>query len=149
MAIVTFFGHKDAPKEIEPIIKSTLTYLIENENADVFYVGNNGNFDNMVRRQLKSLSEIYPINYDVVLAYLPRNKNENADMSDTVYPEGLECVPPRFAISWRNKWMLDKSDYVITYVTHSVGGSAKFKEMAIKKNKRVIEINDIKTDIRN
>lgn len=55
----------------------------------------------------------------------------------------------RFAISWRNKWMLEKADYVITYVTHTVGGSAKFKEMAIKKNKRVIEINGMKTDMRN
>ena len=57
MATVTFFGHKDTPKEIEPTLRSTLMDLIENKNVNVFYVGNNGNFDTMVRRQLENLSQ--------------------------------------------------------------------------------------------
>lgn len=43
--VCTFFGHKDTPKEIEPTLRSTLIDLIENKNVNVFYVGNNGNFD--------------------------------------------------------------------------------------------------------
>ena len=39
---VTFFGHKDAPKEIESALRLTLMDLIENKNANVFYVGNHG-----------------------------------------------------------------------------------------------------------
>ena len=53
---VTFFGHKDTPKEIEPTLRTTLVDLIENHGATEFYVGNNGNFDTMVRRQLENLS---------------------------------------------------------------------------------------------
>ena len=53
----TFFGHKDTPKEIEPTLRTTLVDLIENKNVTVFYVGNNGNFDAMVRRQLENLSQ--------------------------------------------------------------------------------------------
>ena len=71
----TFFGHKDTPKEIEPTLRTTLVELIENHNASVFYVGNNGNFDTMVRRLLKELSQVYPITYSVVLAYLPTKQN--------------------------------------------------------------------------
>lgn len=41
---VTFFGHKDTPKETEPTLRTTLLDLIENHNAVRFYVGNNGNF---------------------------------------------------------------------------------------------------------
>ena len=67
---VTFFGHKDTPKNIEPTLRSTLIDLIENKNVTVFYVGNNGNFDTMVRRQLEDLSQSYSITYNVVLAYL-------------------------------------------------------------------------------
>lgn len=141
MSTVTFFGHKDTPKETEPTLKSTLIDLIENKNADVFYVGNNGNFDSMVRGQLKELSDIYPIKYNVVLAYLPDGKNAYNDMSDTIYPEGLETVPKRFAISWRNKWMIKQADVVITYVTHSFGGAAQFKEQAQKQGKTVIELS--------
>ena len=74
--VCTFFGHKDTPKEIEPTLRSTLIELIENKNVTVFYVGNNGNFDTMVRRQLEDLSQTYPITYSVVLAYLPTEKNK-------------------------------------------------------------------------
>ncbi len=139
--ICTFFGHKDTPKETEPILRTALIDLIENKNATEFYVGNNGNFDAMVRRQLNDLSKAYPIKFNVVLAYLPTEKNKYDDVTNTLYPEGIEATPKRFAIVWRNKWMLQKSDIVVTYVTHTVGGAAKFKEMAIKQNKTVIELS--------
>ena len=142
MATATFFGHKDTPKETEPTLRMTLLDLIINKNVTVFFVGNNGNFDAMVRRQLKDLSVIYDIKYNVVLAYLPDERNADDDMSDTIFPEGLESVPKRFAISWRNKWMVKKSDIAVTYVKHSFGGAAQFKELAQKQGKTVIELSD-------
>ncbi len=139
---VTFFGHKDAPKEIEPTLRTTLVDLIENHGANVFYVGNNGNFDTMVRRQLEDLSHTYPITYSVVLAYLPTKKSEYDDLTNTILPEGIEAVPRRFAISWRNKWMVEQSDVVVTYVTHSFGGAAQFKALAERQRKTVIELSE-------
>ena len=139
---VTFFGHKDTPKEIEPTIRATLVDLIENHGATEFYVGNNGNFDTMVRCQLENLSQTYPITYSVVLAYLPTKKSEYDDYTNTILPEGIETVPKRFAISWRNKWMIQQSDVIVTYVTHSFGGAAQFKEMAEKQGKTVIELSE-------
>ena len=138
---VTFFGHKDTPKEIEPTLRTTLVDLIENHGATEFYVGNNGNFDTMVRRQLENLSQTYPITYNVVLAYLPTKKSEYDDYTNTIIPEGIETVPKRFAISYRNKWMIQQSDMVVTYVTHSFGGAAQFKEIAVKQGKTVIELS--------
>ena len=140
--VCTFFGHKDAPKEIKPTLRSTLIDLIENKNVTVFYVGNNGNFDTMVLRQLEDLSQTYPIAYSVVLAYLPIEKNKYDNLTNTIYPEGLEIVPKRFAISWRNKWMIKQSDVVVTYVTHNFGGAAQFKELAEKQGKMVIELSE-------
>ena len=140
--VCTFFGHKDTPKEIEPILRSTLIDLIENKNANVFYIGNNGSFDNMVRRQLEDLSHTYPITYSVVLAYLPTKKSEYDDYTNTILPEGIESVPKRFAISYRNKWMIQQSDVVVTYVTHSFGGAAQFKNTAERKGKTIIELSE-------
>ncbi|MBQ6708997.1 MAG: hypothetical protein IJM97_08630 [Clostridia bacterium] len=97
----------------------------------------------MVRNTLKSLKQKYEnIDYSVVLAYLPYKKSEytDEDFSDTIYPEGLEAVPPRFAISKRNKWMIDNSDYIVSYVKHHFGNSAQFEEYAEKKNKNVIKL---------
>ena len=140
--VCTFFGHKDTPKEIEPILRSTLIDLIENKNANVFYVGNNGSFDTMVRRQLKELYLTYPITYSVVLAYLPTKKSECDDYTNTILPEGIETAPKRFAISYRNKWMIEQADIVVTYVTHSFGGAAQFKALAERQGKTVIELSE-------
>ena len=139
---VTFFGHKDTPKEIEPTLRTTLVDLIENHDATKFYVGNNGNFDTMVRRQLENLSQTYPITYSVVLAYLPTKKSEYDDYTNSLLPEGIETAPKRFAISYRNKWMVGQADIVVTYVTHSFGGAAQFKELAERQGKTVIELSE-------
>ena len=62
------------------------------------------------------------------------------DWSDSVFPEGIESVPPRFAISWRNRWMLDHADVVVTYITHGWGGAAQFAELAEKRGKRMVKL---------
>ena len=137
---VTFFGHRDAPKETEPALRLTLIDLIENKNATLFYVGNHGNFDAMVRHQLEDLSQTYPITYSVVLAYLPTEKNKYDNLTNTIYPEGLENIPKRFAISYRNKWMIQQADTVVSYVIRTYGGAAQFKELAERLDKTVFEL---------
>ena len=138
----TFFGHRDAPSKIEGTIRETIERLIS-EGVTCFYVGNNGNFDSMVHRQLKQLREKYPhIRYYVVLAYMPTVKDEFdiTDYGETIYPEGLESVPPRFAISKRNQWMVEKAGIVVTYVKYSTGGAAQAKKIAERKGKTVINL---------
>ncbi len=140
----TFFGHRYVPKEIEPTLRSTLIDLIENLGVDLFYVGNHGEFDAMVRRMMRELSAKYPITYRVVLAYMPGKKDvfDAVDYSDTVLPEGIETVPKRFAINYRNRWMIEQSDFVVTYVVHDAGsGAAQFKKQAERKGKSVIELS--------
>ena len=41
----TFFGHKDAPQEIRPLLRDVLLDLIEHQGVTQFYVGNQGSFD--------------------------------------------------------------------------------------------------------
>lgn len=112
------------------LLRSTLINLTENYNATEFYVESNGNFDAMVRRQFEDLSHTYLINYSVVLAYLPVKKNKYDNFTNTIFSDGIGTVPKRFAISWRNKWMIQQSDIVVTYVTHNFGGAWRFKELA-------------------
>ena len=136
----TFFGHADAPCTVEGKLHKTLIDCIVNKNINTFYVGNQGKFDAMVRKQLRLLQQDFDIQYFVVLAYRPCKKYDYEDYSDTIYPEELACVHPRYAVAKRNEWMLQKSDYVITYVTLSVGGAAKYKALAEKKQKIVINL---------
>ena len=141
MKACTFFGHRDCPETIKPYLREVLIDLITNNGVDTFYVGNQGRFDAIVRSVLRGLEQEYPkIHYAVVLAYLPGKKNEYEDFSDTMHPEGIETVHPRYAIEWRNRWMLQRADYVVTYIARPWGGAAKFAEKAKREGKTVINL---------
>ncbi len=142
----TFFGHKNTPDKIISVLKNSLIYLIKQKGVNLFYVGNHGNFDYIVYKTLKDISKEYSIAYRVVLAYLPEKQQDYnyLDFFDTILPPGIESVPKRFAINFRNNYMLNNSDIVVTYITQSISShAAKFKEKAVKKKKEVIELSDI------
>ena len=132
----TFFGHNDTPPSIRGTLKDVLIYMIENRGADLFYVGDHGNFDRAAISVLRELSKIYPIHYYVVPAYLP-TKDPGYP---TIFPEGIEKTPKRFAISFRNRWMPANSDVVVAYVNRSYGGAAQFVELAEKRKKEIINL---------
>ena len=141
MKSCTFFGHRDCPETIKPKIHAAVVDLIENHGVTMFYVGNQGNFDRMVRSVLKEVTTAYPeVGYAVVLAYMPSAKKSADDFSDTLLPDGIEKVPKRFAISWRNKWMIEHADYVVTYVTRLFGGAAQFSALAKSRGKIIYDI---------
>lgn len=135
----TFIGHRDAPEIIRDKLKSTLIVLIREAAVENFYIGNNGGFDRIALAVLRELKLAYPhIKYSVVLACLP---TENSmEIENSIYPEGLETVPKRFAIDRRNRWMLKRSDYLVSYVVHSTGGACKFSRIAKKMGVTVINL---------
>ena len=138
MVSCTFFGHRECPDSVKAKLRAVLIDLITNYNVHMFYVGNQGRFDAIVRGVLRELRKEYPqINYAVVLAYMPGKHTEYDDYSDTMLPEGIESVHPRYAISWRNNWMIQQSDYVVTYITHTLGGAYQHVAKA-KRQKKVI-----------
>lgn len=65
---------------------------------------------------------------------------DSEEGSDTMLPEGLETVHPRYAISRRNGWMLKQADFVVTYITHTWGGAAQYAEKAKRAGKTVINL---------
>ena len=133
----TFFGHRDTYTDLSRELTDILQDLIENKKVDRFYVGHQGFFDQQVTEILKMMQKRHPhISYAVVLAYLPTSSREEP----TIYPEGLETAPRRFAIDRRNRWMLDQAEYVVTHVRASYGGAAKFMALAQRKGKTVINI---------
>ena len=143
MKVCTFFGHRDCPTSIKPRLRSILIDLIENKHVDTFYVGNQGNFDRLVCSLLQELSLEYThISYNIVLAYLPNNSDalRFGSYLNIIFPEGLETVPLRCAISWRNSWMLERADLVVSYVAYSWGGASKFIDIAKQKGKCIINL---------
>ena len=77
MASCTFFGHRECPESIKIKLREVLIDLITNHGVDMFYVGNQGRFDAIVRGVLRELEKEYPqIDYAVVLAYMPGKQTE-------------------------------------------------------------------------
>ena len=141
--IATFFGHRDCLPDIIPKLERTIHELILQKSVDLFYVGNQGMFDGYIQSILRECKERYPqIRYYVVLPYLPAPMNGMAitEPFETIFPQGLEYAPKRFAICQRNEWMIDHSDIVVTYVTRPFGGAAKYRELAAKKGKNIIKL---------
>lgn len=140
MGTCTFFGHRECPEAMRPVLKQAVLRLIREEGVDTFYVGNQGRFDAMVLGVLRELEKTCPqIRYGVVLAYLPKAGAQVPP--ESMFPQGLETVPPRFAIAWRNDWMLSKAQWVVTYVTHSWGGAAGYAQKARKLGKDLVPLS--------
>ena len=141
-----FFGHRECCGLDKEILYRAIGQLIC-QGVDTFYVGNQGNFDAMVYSCLNQLRKTDPnIHVSVVLAYLPTGKRGWDDFSDTMYPEGIEIGPQRFAVERRNRWLVDHADYCLCYVTHTWGGAYKFAHLAKLRGKHVVNLGsrDIK-----
>jgi uncharacterized phage-like protein YoqJ len=141
MASCTFFGHRDCGENIKQDLLCAIEQLVE-EGVTTFYVGTHGNFDIISLNALREIKRKHShITYTVVLAYMPKEAfNTYWKPEETLYPDGVEKAPKRFAISYRNEWMLRNSDYVIAYVTRTYGGAADFVKKVISRGKKVIHL---------
>lgn len=138
-----FFGHRDVTHNIRPRLTSIIEKLITEDNVTEFYVGHQGQFDSMVYSVMKELKAKYPqIRYTVVLAYLPDEHIKELYGEDTIFPDGLETVPKKFAITKRNDWMIQHSDFAVCYVYKITGGAAKFREKAEERKLQIIDVQN-------
>ena len=143
MPTCTFFGHRDVPFDITPaLVHAAVSGLIVQRSVSVFYVGNEGRFDRIVQTALAGLQKEHPhICSYIVQAYHPSGKKpEYPPPLNTIFPENLAAVIPRFAITARNRWMLKRSDYVVTCIRHTWGGAAKFAALAQAHGKHIIAL---------
>lgn len=143
--VCTFLGHRDCYDLDFVILLNAVEKLIK-DGVNTFYVGHQGRFDDMVLKCLIKLYKRYPhITFSVVLAYMPTQKPvTNTYFEYSIYPEGLETCPLRFAIDRRNNWMINKADYCLCYINHSWGGAYKFAQKAKQKGLTIINLGSIK-----
>lgn len=138
-----FFGHREVTHNIRSKLTSIIEKLITVDDVTEFYVGHQGQFDTMVYSVLKELKAKYPrIRHTVVLAYMPDEHIKEVYGENTIFPDGLETVPKKFAILKRNDWMIQHSDFAVCYVYKITGGAAKFREKAGKRGLQIIDVVD-------
>ncbi len=136
----SLFGHRDTPCTVKAAIRTTLLELVEERHVSRFLVGHNGAFDRI--SVLREIKNEYPhIEYRVVLYRIPGSAAlpEHILPEETLFPEGLENVPPRIAIVRRNQWMVRESDIVAAYALHH-GGASNAVSYARRTKKEVVRI---------
>ncbi len=147
--IVTFCGHARFNKtdEYEQKILDFLKNNIGDNPADM-YLGGYGEFDNFAYKCCQKYKKNHPnISLVFVTPYLTLEYQKNhleylkAQYDFIVYPE-IEDKPSRFAISYRNKWMVERADYVICYIERAWGGAYKTYQHAKIRKKPIINISD-------
>ena len=144
---ICFLGHSSVLKPCELSIK--LREVIENLTGGgtcTFYFGGYGEFDDMALAESKKVKRM--LNRDIELVFMTPYITENyqrrlaeieKNYDAVVYPE-IERVPYRFAISARNKCMIEVSDIVIAYINRDFGGAYKSILHALRLKKRIINL---------
>ncbi|MGM9605617.1 MAG: hypothetical protein ACI3XG_11220, partial [Faecousia sp.] len=77
----------------------------------------------------------------LVLPYLERSVDVGGYDSAICPP--LETVPKKYAISHRNRWMVENADVTVTYVNHGWGGAATALRYAIARKKEIIQLGSL------
>ncbi len=139
--VCAFFGHREIWRDISKPLQQAVRTAIA-KGATVFWVGGYGAFDSYAAGCVRQLKKEYPqISLHLILAYLPTKKDPIADGYDsTIYPEGLELVPKQFAISRRNRWIVNHCDMVIGYIDHCYGGAYAACLLAKRMGKTLLNL---------
>lgn len=149
--IVTFCGHAHFSKSAndEQKILSFLEETVGDQPADM-YLGGYGEFDRFAYECCKKYQKSHPnVSLIFVTPYLTVEYQQNhlkhqEEMYDSIlYPE-IEDKPKRYAISYRNKFMAEKADYVVAYVSHNWGGAYTMYQHAKRKGKSIFNLADFK-----
>ena len=134
-----FIGHREAGKDVYPLLVEAVEKHITEYGVTYFYVGHYGGFDRLAAQAAADAKERHPeIRLTLVLPYHPaiRPINTPKGFDGTFYPWEDEKIPKRLAIIKTNQRMVDACDYLITYAYHFLGGTGQIVEYARKREKK-------------
>lgn len=140
------FGHRELYKNIDEELKAVIIDLIEREGVTLFMTSGigqtDGKFSSIVRGFKRNYKQIELI---LIKPYFSGELNTNKEYyeimyDDVVIPDELAGCHYKSAITKRNRWMIDKCDFVIDCTYRDFGGAVDAIKYAKRANKTVIEI---------
>ena len=123
---------------------SLLQRLVGDEPV-TFYLGNYGGFDNFSFSCCQQFKKQHPNSTLVFVtpyrdqSYLEHHLPVGGGYDEILYPD-IEDRPLKFAISYRNMYMVEKADVIIAHIERSCGGAYKTYNYAVKKGKTVYDL---------
>ena len=144
---IAFCGHSDYIKNSndEKNILEILESNLKNTTID-FFLGEYGSFDLFAYECAKKFKENHTaVNLIFITPYISEQYQKNhidykKGRFDMILYPPLENVPLKYAISHRNRWIVEKADIIIAYITHKYGGAYTMYQYAKRKNKKIYNI---------
>lgn len=149
MTVCTFAGHREVYQaNISEKIDEAISRIIDTDNSFRFLVGGMGDFDGICSSAIRRAKKKCPnkeISLELVLPYLTQELNENklyyeTSFDDVVIPIELAGVHYKSAITKRNRWMVEQSDWLIAFVYRDFGGAYTTLRYAEKKGLQIINL---------
>jgi len=140
--ICFLFGHSTAPENILPLLEREIEECCLQKEIKTFVVGRRGNFDKLARTAVKAVkSKHSDVKLYLLYCYHPSEERGNIskDFDGSIYPDGMENVPRRFAIVEANQRMVKSADIVICYAEYP-GNSRELMGYAQRQGKSIINI---------
>ncbi len=145
--VITFCGHSEFRRSVE-YEEKILTFLeaVVGDRPTDMYLGGYGEFDEFARDCCAKYKQTHQnVSLVLVTPYIHTNyksgrlSGQKDRYDSTLYP-GLEDKPLRFAITYRNRYMVEQADYVVAFITHTWGGAYTTYKYAKSKGKKILNI---------
>ena len=142
MKAATFFGHRDFDySPYQGKILEIITDLIENRGVRKFYNGFRGNFDRICAELVFELKCRYPdIKNILTLSYYGRKDFVLPKFFDESVYLLEKHVPPKYAISYTNREMIVRADFIVSGVRYHYGGAYAAWDFARRHKKMILEV---------
>lgn len=143
------FGHRELYRNIDEELKALIIDLIEHEGVTLFMTGGIGQTDGKFSSVVRELKHSYKqIELVLVKPYFSGELNTNKEYyeimyDDVIIPDELAGCHYKSAITKRNRWMIDRSDFIIDCTYRDFGGAVDAIKYAKRTNKTVLEIKKI------
>ena len=140
------FGHRVLLMDIVKPLREVLERLVEEQGVMEFLTGGMGEFDELFTRTVRSMKQNDPrLHLVLVSPYLTQKiATEKAwyerQYDEILIPAELDGVHPKAAITLRNHWMVDHSDFVIAALRRDYGGAADAVRYAKMQRTEIIEL---------
>lgn len=138
------FGHRVLLMDIEKPLREVLERLVKEQGVTVFYTSGMGEFDELFARTVRGMKRNDPrLRLVLVLPYLTRQAATEKAWYESYYdeiliPAELDGVHPKAAITRRNCWMVDRSDFILAALHRDYGGAFQAIRYATSIGKPVI-----------
>ena len=145
MICCTFAGHRTILHAgIEREVRRHLEMLMEMDDEFCFYTGGMGEFDRLCEKAVRNLKKQRPdkhIRLVLVEPYMKSGLNEQRVLYDEiVIPEESCTAHYKRAITLRNRWMVDNSQCLISYVFRDHGGAYEMLSYARRQSRRILMV---------